>query len=232
VEVADLGLNPAFDGIINSFTVDPTVSTLDNKNSFLFLGGVEQIPIGLTQTGATYTVNEDTSGTVLTFIGEAPSPNTLLDFRAIVSGRSYRNAGVSTVFVSSVDDISPLFNNSTKTFPLTIGADPLDPDKVNAQNMFVSLGGVMQIPVAQSGDPTAGLSYTVQPNPVTKDLEITFDFAPSIGTTCNIRVVTSDEYLTCPLPPELLDTTLKVGPGVEVNSRGQIIGIDPSLIQP
>jgi hypothetical protein len=231
VEVVSLGLNPPFDGIINSFTVNPTVSTLDNNNSFLFLGGVEQIPVGLTQTGATYSINEDTSGTILTFIGETPEPDTVLDFRAIVSGRSYRNAGVSTVFVAPTDDISPLFNNSTRTFPLTVGGEPLDPDKVNAQNMFVSLGGVMQIPVTQLGDPTAGVAYTVQPNPVTKDLEITFDTSPSVGTTCNIRVITSDEYLTCPLPPELLDTSLKVGPGVEVNSRGQIIGIDPSLIE-
>jgi hypothetical protein len=232
VEVSTLGLTPAFDGVINSFTVDPTVSTLGNNNSFVFLSGVEQIPVGPTQTAGTYTISEDSTGNTLTFIGAAPEANTLLDFRAIVSGRTYRDSGVSTVFVASTDDIAPLFNNSTRTFSLTIDGEPLDPDKVNAQNMFVSLGGVMQIPITQSGDPLAGFTYTVQPNPVTRNLEITFAAAPVTGATCNVRVVTSDEYLTCPLPPELLDTSLKVGPGVEVNDRGQIVGIDPNLIQP
>jgi hypothetical protein len=155
-----------------------------------------------------------------------------LDVRGILSGSRYRNAGISTVFVSSVDDISDLFNNTQTTFPLVIDGVPLDPTKVNAQNMFVSLGGVMQIPVAQTGDPLAGLAYTVGLNSITKVLEITFAVPPLSGTTCNIRVIASDEYLTCPLPPGLTNTTLQDGPGIIVNDQNQIIQIDPGLIQP
>jgi hypothetical protein len=98
--------------------------------------------------------------------------------------------------------------------------------------MFVSLGGVMQIPVAQTGDPLAGLAYTVGLNSITKVLEITFAVPPLSGTTCNIRVIASEEYLTCPIPPGLTNTTLQDGPGIIVNDQNQIIQIDPGLIQP
>jgi hypothetical protein len=152
--------------------------------------------------------------------------------RGILSGSRYRSAGVSTVFVSSTDDIAPLFNNTLRTFPLEIDGVALDPTKVNAQNMFVSLGGVIQIPVPQVGDPLAGNAYTVGLNPTTGALEITFAVPPLINTTCNIRVITSDEFLTCPLPPGLLDTSLQDGPGIEINDLNQIVSIDPGLIQP
>jgi hypothetical protein len=150
--------------------------------------------------------------------------------RGILSGERYRNAKVSTVFVSSVDDIAPLFTNTRRTFPLTIGGLPLDPNKVSAQSMFVSLGGVMQVPVEQEGNPLAGLAYTVSLNSVTKTLEITFATPPATGTTCNIRIIASDEFLTCPIPPELLDTALQDGPGIVINEQNQIIEIDSGLI--
>ena len=89
----------------------------------------------------------------------------------------------------------------------------------------------MQIPVAQDGNPLAGLAYTVAVNPVSKVLEITFAVPPAALTTCNIRVITSDEFLTCPIPPGLQSTNLQDGPGIEVNDQNQIISIDPGLIQ-
>ena len=199
-------------------------------NSFVFLGGVEQNPSGDNQTSAAYTIDSTSATSSLSFIGGAPQAGTTLDMRGILSGERYRNAGVSTVFVSSVDDIAFAFNNTDRTFPLLIGGEPLDPTKVNAQNIFVSLGGVMQIPVAQTGDPLAGLAYTVSVNPVTKVLEITFAVPPATGTTCNIRVIASDEFLTCPIPPELLNTALQDGPGIVINEQNQIIEIDSGLI--
>ena len=125
-----------------------------------------------------------------------------------------------------------MLNNTRSTFELEIDGVPLDPTKVNSQNMFVSLGGVMQIPVAQTGNPLAGLAYTVAVNVISKVLEITFATPPAIGTTCNIRVIASDEFLTCPIPESLLNTTLEDGPGIIVNDKNQIIGIDTGLIQP
>jgi hypothetical protein len=203
---------------------------LSNLNSFLFLGGVEQNPAGVNQTSSAYNLQFVNGAYELTFIGGAPSQNTVLDFRGILSGSRYRNSGISTVFVSSVDDIAPLFTNTRVKFELKINGVPLDPTKVNAQNMFVSLGGVMQIPGPQIGSTLAGSTYTVAVNTVTKVLEITFATPPAVGLTCNIRVVASDEFLSCPLPPGLLNTTLQDGPGVVTNELGQIIEIDSGLI--
>jgi len=232
VEVIPFTLGPAFNGTQTSFTVSPDLVSLTNLNSFVFLGGVEQNPSGFAQTSAAYSIDSSSGVSVLSFIGGAPQAGTTLDFRGILSGSRYRNSGVSTVFVSSVDDIAPFFNNTQKTFALEIDGVPLDPTKVNAQNIFVSLGGVMQIPVAQTGVPLAGLAYTVGQNPISKALEITFATPPAIGTTCNIRIITSDEFLTCPIPPALVNTTLQDSSGIIVNDKNQIIGIDPGLIQP
>ena len=230
MEVVPFSLDPNFDGVQTSFTVAPNIPSLTNLNSFVFLSGVEQNPSGLTQTSAAYTIDSSSGTSTLSFIGGAPQAGTVLDMRGILSGSRYRNASVSTVFVSSADDIAPLFNNTDRTFPLTIGGLPLDPNKVSAQSMFVSLGGVMQVPVEQEGNPLAGLAYSVGLNSVTKILEITFAIPPATGSTCNIRVITSDEFLTCPIPPELLNTDLQVGPGVTVNDNNQIIDIDSGLI--
>jgi hypothetical protein len=230
LEVLPFTLGPDFDGLQTTFAVSPNILSLTNLNSFVFLSGVEQNPAGLAQTSAAYTIDSTSGSSVLTFIGGAPQAGTTFDMRGILSGDRYRRSSVSTVFVSSVDDIAPLFNNTDRTFPLAVSGQPLDPTKVNAQNMFVSLGGVMQVPVAQEGDPLAGLAYTVSVNSVTKILEITFAVPPISGTTCNIRIIASDEYLTCPLPPQLLDGTLQDGPGIVMNEQNQIVQIDPGLI--
>jgi hypothetical protein len=232
MQVTPFALSPSFDGVQSTFTLTPSEPTITDLNSFVFLGGVEQNPAGLTQTSAAYTITHSSGITTLTFIGGAPLSNTVLDIRGILSGPRYRGAGVSTVFVSSVDDIAPLFNGTRVSFPLTIGGEALDPTKVNSQNMFVSLGGVMQIPIAQTKDVLAGLAYTVAINSVSNALEITFAAPPSTNTTCNIRVITSDEFLTCPLPLGLLSTTLQDGPGIIVNDKNQIIEIDSGLINP
>ena len=232
LEVVPFTLGPDFDGVQTTFTVSPNSASLTNLNSFVFLGGVEQNPAGVNQTSSAYTVQYSSGVSTLSFIGGAPESDTTLDIRGILAGQKYRNAAVSTVFVSSVDDIAPLFNNTLRTFELRIGSVPLDPTKVNSQNMFVSLGGVMQIPIAQTGDPLAGLAYTVAVNSVRKVLEISFATPPAAGATCNIRVIASDEFLTCPFPDSLVNTSLQDGPGIIINDRNQIISIDPGLVQP
>jgi hypothetical protein len=230
LEVIPFTSSPGFDGIGSSFTLSPNDPNLTALNSFVFLGGVEQNPDGLNQTSPSYTISNSGGNSTLSFIGGSPQEGTVTDIRGILSGERYRQAGVSTVFVSSSDDIAPLFNSTQRTFTLEIDNVPLDPTRVNSQNMFVSLGGVMQMPVASEGNPLAGNAYTVSVNPVTNVLEITFAQPPLAGTTCNIRVITSDEFITCPLPESLFDTVLENGPGIEVNDKNQIIGIDSGLI--
>lgn len=76
----------------------------------------------------------------------------------------------------------------------------------------------------------AGLAYTVGINPVTNVLNITFADAPQRNTTCNIRVITSSEFITCPLPENLTDPAVRVGPGVNVNAEGQLQNLDSGLV--
>jgi hypothetical protein len=158
------------------------------------------------------------------------------DFRAIVSGSTYRSLGTQIVNVISVDDISVFFDNATPTFPLFVTKggipQPINPDLVNAENMFVTLGAVVQIPHNVDGDPLAGNAYTVQVNPATNLLEITFATPPAFGCACTIRVVSSEpeNLIICPLPPGLSTQTLVAGDGVLANADGEIIGIDPGLI--
>jgi hypothetical protein len=168
----------------------------------------------------------------LSFLGGTPDAGTVIDIRGILSGGKYRPAGVRSVFVNSVDDISALFNGASVTFPLTVEGIPLDPAVVKAENMFVSLGGVMQLPVASAGNPLAGLAYSVAFNSVTEEFQITFAEPPQFGITCNIRVITGigNEFITCPLPFGIGDTPLVLGPGITANELGQIIDIDAGLL--
>jgi len=230
LEIVSFSLLPEFDDIRSTFDLSPALPEITNLNSMVFLGGVEQNPSGDFQASSAYTITLDRGEPKLTFIGDAPATGTTLNIRGILSGSRYRDAGVSSVFVTSVDDISPLFDDITKVFPLTVDLQPLDFTIVNSENMFVSLGGVMQIPTAVEGDALAGLAYTVGVNPLTNLLSITFANAPELGTTCNIRVVTSSEFITCPLPDSLLNSDVKVGPGVSVNLEGQLINLDSGLI--
>lgn len=229
VEVVNFSLTPAFDGILSTFRVSPSYPELTNLNSFVFLGGVEQNPSGLLQASPAYTVTTDSNGTLISFIG-IPEAGTTLSFRGILSGAKYRGSNISSVFVKSIDDISLAFNGSRSTFPLLIDGLPLDPALVDAENIFVSLGGVMQCPQASTGDPLAGTAYSVGIDSTTKVLSITFGVAPLSGLTCNIRVVTSTEFISCPLPLSFTNPNLEVGPGISVNDQNQIVKIDPGII--
>jgi hypothetical protein len=233
VEVVSFSLDPIFNGVESVFDISPFEATLTNLNSFVFLSGIEQLPSGLGQASPAYTITKVGKVSTMSFIGGAPPANVSLDFRAILSGQKYRKTLTDVLYVTSVDDISVYFDSVATTFPLTVGGIDVNSTVVNAQNMFVSLGGVMQIPIAVAGNPLSGNAYTVAYNPITFKTEITFAVAPQFGTTCNIRLVTGsqDQFIICPLPPGTgEETTLVAGPGVRVNDSGQIIDIDSGLI--
>jgi hypothetical protein len=231
LEVITFTVLPDFDDVRSTFELSPALPEVTNLNSFVFLGGIEQIPMGgPMDSAAAYTISLDRGEPKITFIGDAPAVDTTINLRGILSGTQYRDAGVQSVYVTSTDDISVDFNDINKVFPLTVNGQLLDATLVNAQNMFVSLGGVVQIPTAVGGDPLSGLAYTVGVNPLTGLLSITFANAPLVGTTCNIRVVTSTEFITCPIPDALLNPVVKVGPGVSINPENQLINLDSGLV--
>ena len=236
VEVLSYSATPGFDGSQASFTLAPANSGIDNKNSFIYLSGVAQTPLESGYRDPAYGITTTPLATTLSFIGGAPAAGLPYDFRAIVSGSSYRSFGTQIVNVISVDDISVFFDNATASFPLFVTRggipQPINPDLVNAENMFVTLGAVVQIPHNVAGDPLAGNAYTVQVNPATNLLEITFATPPAFGCSCTIRVVSSEpeDLIICPLPLGLGAQTLTAGDGVQANAEGQITGIDPGLI--
>ena len=236
VEVLSYSATPGFDGSQSSFTLAPTNSGINNKNSFIYLSGVAQTPLESGYPDPAYGITTTPLATTLSFIGGAPAAGLPYDFRAIVSGSSYRSFGTQIVNVISVDDISVFFDNATASFPLFVTRggipQPINSDLVNAENMFVTLGAIVQIPHNVAGDPLSGNAYTVQVNPATNLLEITFATPPAFGCSCTIRVVSSEpeDLIVCPLPLGFGTQTLTAGDGVQANADGQIIGIDPGLI--
>jgi hypothetical protein len=232
LDIVTFAPNSPFNGSTTSFQLTPDYTSLDDGNSLVFLGGVLQDPLkGATaQNDFAYTIDNSSGAPILTFIGAAPLAGTTLDIRGVLSGNLYRSANIPIVYMTSTDEISTQFDGAKSTFELTVGGVDLDAYKVNAENMFVNLGGVMQIPIANAGAPVAGLTYTVTVNATTQAVEITFAQPPTLGTTCNIRVITQDEFITCPIPDALANQYLKSGPGVETTPDGELIGIDEGLI--
>jgi hypothetical protein len=232
LEVVPFAIGAPFNGSNVDFPLTPDLEGLTNGNSLVFLGGVLQDPLGPpTQTDFAYTVVNGTGGGLsISFIGAAPQKGTTIDVRGVLSGNIYRTAGVPIVFMSSTDEISDKFDGARTAFPLAIDGVSLDAFKVNSENMLVNLGGVMQIPIANAASSQLGLAYSVGVNPSSQVLEITFAVPPTFGTTCNIRVLSQDEFITCPLPELLINQNLKAGPGVETSIDGELIGLDEGLI--
>jgi hypothetical protein len=232
LQVVSLTPSETFDGTQSTFALSPLNSGIDNNNSFIFLSGVAQTPFGSGHPKPAYVINSTTEQTDLSFIGGAPFEGISYDFRAIVSGSRFRQSSYPIVNVISVDDISVFFDGATTSFPLYVDNTPLNPSLVNAENMFVTLGAVIQIPHQVAGDPLSGNAYIVQVDEVTKILEITFAAPPLPDTSCTIRVISSEpkDFVTCPLPPALQDQFVKAGVGITVNENNEIIKIDPNLI--
>jgi hypothetical protein len=221
-----------FDGVQSNFPLDPDDTGIDNNNSFIFLSGVAQMPFGSGHPDPAYIITSLGITSTLSFLSGAPQAGLSYDFRAILSGSRYRKGNLPVVFIVSVDDVSVFFDNVTTSFPLYVNNQPVDTNIVNAESMFVTLGAVIQIPHNVAGNPLSGNAYTVAVNPVTKLVEITFADAPLIGTSCNIRVISSVELIVCPLPPELTSQAINVGPGITVNQLNEITAIDPGIINP
>ena len=233
LEVVSYTTATPFDGIQSNFLLSPDDTGIDNTNSFIFLSGVAQMPLGSGHPTPAYTIVSLGITSTLSFVSGAPQNGLSYDFRAILSGPAYRNAAFPSVYIISADDISGYFDNITTSFPLYINNVPIDSNIVNAENMFVTLGAVIQIPHNVDGDPLSGNAYTVQVNAITNLLEITFAEPPLIGTTCNIRIIANQEIIVCPLPTILAGgTVLRAGDGIIANEQGQIVQIESGLIGP
>ena len=101
------------------------------------------------------------------------------------NGTVWISVGISTTRVSNireVDDISSSFNGSTTQFGLAIGGSGVSP--VTAQQMIVSLGGVIQNPGQDFNVSGSNIIFTVAP---TSGLSF---FATILGTDLSLNTIT------------------------------------------
>ena len=146
-----------------------------------------------------------------------PSPSSGDTYTDSTSGFTYEWNG--TVWISTdparaanikeLDDISGSFNGSTTTFNLTVSSAGVEP--VTAQQLLISVGGVMQNP---SDD------YTVS------GTTITFTTAPSSGLTFFGVLLGQSLSLNTIADGTVTISSLKAGTaGVGIQSAGAAIGV-------
>ena len=145
------------------------------------------------------------------------SPSTGDTYTDSTSGFSYEWNG--TVWISTdparaanikeLDDISGSFNGSTTTFNLTVSSAGVSP--VTAQQLLISVGGVMQNPTDD---------YTVS------GTTITFTTAPSAGLTFFGVLLGQALSLNTIADGSVTISSLKAGTaGVGIQSAGAAIGV-------
>jgi hypothetical protein len=177
-----LSLNESFDGTRVAFT--STIPSeyqnliIDEENVFIFFSGTEQIPGGV----FSYVLTRPSTSTLNIAFTEAPAATVSADIRAFCSGYTYVVQGQFPVQMYSFDDISLDFDSATTIFTLRYNGDIVNPAIVNSQNVFVSLGGAMQIP---------NTAYTIA------NSQIIFTQPPATTATCNIRLITKSEFIPC-----------------------------------
>ena len=80
------------------------------------------------------------------------------------NGTVWLSVGISTTRISNIreiDDISSSFNGSTTQFPMNVGGSGVTP--VTAQQMLISLGGVIQNPNQDFNVSGSNITFTVAP---------------------------------------------------------------------
>lgn len=206
--VVPLALNEPFDGIRNVFTatyLEIEKVNLDEKNIFIFLGGVEQIP-----TDAYYVAKVATNLLQITFT-EPPAASSTIDIRAICTASYWSSRLVYPVVVYSLSSLTSQFDGARTQFELTYNGELVNPETVNTYNLFVSLGGAMQLPVS---------AYSVEGS------SIIFTEPPASGSTINLRVVTNAEYLTYRQFTIQESSYLRWGPGIILGVANQVETLD------
>jgi hypothetical protein len=219
----------SFDGVSSNYTLIPTTGSakcipVNTQNTFVLLSGTEQLPTNA------YTLSKSASNVITISFTGVPPVDLEYDIRVVTSGSYYTSQFVYPVEVYSFDDISPLFNSTQTEFPLTYGGVAVDSTVVTAENLFVSLGGAIQLPPQKQFNPVTGVETLVPGAYTVSNGRITFNAPPLIGTTCNMRFFGESEFITCPLPGGLSSEFVKWGPGVVLDLRGQMEVLDPGII--
>lgn len=171
--------------------VDLTDYDINLQNTFVILGGVEQIPDSPYNSAYdewAYSLAKDpfdATNIIITFNGTPPAGSTV-DVRSICTNPYWATRGIYPVAVYSLDSLSGEFDGAKTVFDLTFEGNPVNSSTVTQENLIFSLGGAIQLP---------GVSYEIQGS---KLIILETTDAPLATTTCNIRVITNAEFITCP----------------------------------
>lgn len=202
--VVPLNFKEPIDGATSTFTLESSydISSLNinQENTFVYLGGVEQVP----GVGGSYTLTRISPTQLSITFTEILPEKVTTNIRAICSGSFWETQGKSPVAVYSLDSISDEFStiSQAKEFALTYQGKPINPSLVNTYNTMVSIGGVLQLPAE---------SYVIE-NGIIK-----FTEAPLPGSSSNIRVITNAEFLPCLNSQGLVEGFMSWGPSVILN---------------
>lgn len=207
-----LTLQEPFDGSRTIFTatcedesIDIASIDINSNNTFLILGGVEQIPLSDVSPSSNswaYSLSKESQTSVsVTFNGQ-PLENSTIDIRAICTAPYWSTRSVYPVAVYSLDPVSEQFDGAKTVFNLTYGGKTINAATVNQDNLIVSLGGAIQIP---------GVSYTVQGNQIVFSDKVD---APEYGTSINMRVIANAEFINCPVQGKYGGNFMEWGPGI------------------
>jgi hypothetical protein len=219
----------SFDGInsnytLASFTGSVKATPINTQNTFVFLSGVEQLPV------TAYTLSKSVSGIVTISFTGIPPANTTYDIRSITSGEYYATQLTYPVEVYSFDDITPLFDSVQTDFPITYGGVPVDNTVVNSENIFVTLGGAIQLPPQRQFNPVTGVETALPGSYKVENSKIIFSEPPTTGVPCNMRFFGEAEFISCPLPGGLSTEFIRWGPGIVLDLQGQMSILDPGDI--
>jgi hypothetical protein len=203
-------------------TANQDISKLDinSKNTIAIVGGVDQLPMD------SYTVSRTGPQTIqLTFSGVLPEGVTL-DIRSICSGKYWASQEIFPVAVYPLDDISPEFYTPGQTiFELKYQGKPVNPALVNTENMLVSIGGTMQLPLQEMGGNLKG-SYRVTTNLSGRSV-IEFQEPPPAGATSDLRVITNSEFLPCSSSRGKTSGFYKWGPSLVLSIAQELEDLKP-----
>ena len=195
-----------------TFSSNTDIKNLDinDKNTFVFLGGVEQIP------GEAYVLSRVGDDLIQVVFTEPVGDGAFLDVRAICSGSYWEAQGKQPVAVYSLDSLSSQFNGNVqqRVFALTYQGKAVNPSLLYTENVFVAVGGVMQLPYE---------SYTIENG------FIIFSEPPLQGSTSNLRVVTNAEQLACTNSKGLIEGFLSWGPSVVLDLTTELAEVKNQL---
>jgi hypothetical protein len=180
---------------------------IDSNNTFVILGGVEQIPQQPSEEPSNlnslpWAYKIDRTGTEqITITFSEPIPvGTKVDIRSFCTASYWASRGIYPVTVYSLDSISNGFNGSATVFDLTYLGQPINPVTVNQENLIVNLGGSVQLP---------GEAYTISVD------KINFQSgseAPLSGTSTNLRLIGNSEFIACQVNGKFSSDFMKWGP--------------------